>query len=316
MNGSSGEQGARAGDQSVSLTGARRLRLRTYRAVSRVAARTPLRGVLRLPVVRGLLRRAWLGPDLQQDTRVVEFDVQGVRLRAPARIATLYVRDKYEPLLVDWLRSHLHPGETAVDVGAHIGYLAVVMSQLVGPSGTVHAVEPVDENLDHLRHNLEVNDASNVVVHPVAAGDRREIRAFHMTGSSDSHGFYEHPLTGTAQVVDIQVVPVDELVSGPVHLAKVDVEGAELTVLGGMQRVLKGLDRLVVEWTPACQRAAGHADDALVTWLRELGYQLTVLDDTDSRVRSVEEVLDLLRAGRLAESWYANLVCTRPHTAS
>ncbi len=286
--------------------------MRTYRALSKVAARTPLRGVLRTPAVRRVLRRAWLGPELQQDQRLVDFEVQGVTLRGPARIASLYVRDKYEPLLVEWLGRHLNSGETAIDVGAHIGYLAVVMSRLVGTDGQVHAVEPVEENLTLLRHNLDANRATSVVVHPVAAGERREVRQFHMTGSSDSHGFFEHPLTKTARVVDIQVVPLDELVPGDVHLVKIDVEGAELVVLGGMNRLLsQGLDRLVVEWTPACQRAAGYADDALVRRLKGLGFELTVLDDTDGRVRSADEVLELLRAGRLEPGWYANIVCTR-----
>jgi hypothetical protein len=68
---------------------------------------------------------------------------------------------------------------------------------------------------------------------------------------------------------------LDDLVAGPAHLVKIDVEGAELDVLEGMPRLLEhtGL-ALVVEWHPALQVMAGYAGDALPRWLLERGWRL------------------------------------------
>src|SRR5262245_53155507 len=54
------------------------------------------------------------------------------------------VRGHYEPDEIAFMRGALKPGDTAVDVGAHIGFFAVQMASLVGPQGRVHAFEPFD----------------------------------------------------------------------------------------------------------------------------------------------------------------------------
>src|SRR5262245_64079544 len=53
------------------------------------------------------------------------------------------VRDRYETDEVEFVRTLLKPGDTAVDVGAHIGYFTMQMAAAVGPAGRVYAFEPL-----------------------------------------------------------------------------------------------------------------------------------------------------------------------------
>jgi hypothetical protein len=54
---------------------------------------------------------------------------------------------------------------------------------------------------------------------------------------------------------------------------KIDVEGAELDVLAGMTRLLRRSTlRLIVEWHPGLQEAAGYAPGALPRLLLEHGF--------------------------------------------
>ncbi len=62
----------------------------------------------------------------------------------------------------EWLRGMLAPGQRVVDVGANVGYFTVLMSRLVGPRGSVVAVEPDRDNLRLLRLNLWLNRCHNV----------------------------------------------------------------------------------------------------------------------------------------------------------
>lgn len=243
---------------------------------------------------------------------MVSFRTQGISLTAPARFVHLYVARDYEPLLVGWLQQNLVQGSTVIDVGAHIGYLSIVMSRAVGTTGRVLALEPAPENLSFLERNLAANRVGNVKVIAAGASNQTGRRSFHLTGSSDSHGFYDHPLTATSETIEVETFRLDDLVTGAVELVKIDVEGAEIDVLEGMPRLLsERLDRLVVEWTPACQRAAGRDVGDLPRMLQSHGFSLTVLDDIRHRVRTVREVIDLLERRELEASWYANIIAER-----
>ncbi len=221
---------------------------------------------------------------LHDDTTLVRFSVNGVNLTAPSHFVALYIGRQYEPLLVRWLQRHLSPGAVAVDVGAHIEFLSIIMSRAVGPAGHIVALEPAPENVRLLRRNLSANGSSNVQVVPSAAGDAAGKHAFHLTGSTDSHGFYDHPLTPTMSTIEVDVARLDDLLTGTVDLVKIDVEGAELDVLSGMDRIFReGLKYLVVEWNPACQLRAGRKVAELPERLTREGYSLTVLDDLRHR---------------------------------
>jgi FkbM family methyltransferase len=174
-------------------------------------------------------------------------------------------------------------GETVVDVGANIGYNTLYAAHRVGPKGRVYAIEPAQDNLAILYANLYANHLQNVVVLPYAAGSTHEIKQFFLRGDvSAVNSLYQdnfyHPITKTVEVL---AAPLDDLIPGTPALVKIDVEGGELEVLQGMSRILRsGSLRLIVEWHPTLQEAAGHAPDALPRRLKELGFKLRVVTHT------------------------------------
>jgi predicted RNA methylase len=66
----------------------------------------------------------------------------------------------------------LREGDIAVDIGANIGYLTVLASLLVGPTGRVVAFEPDPENVLRLRANVALNTGCNVTIVEKAVTDR------------------------------------------------------------------------------------------------------------------------------------------------
>ena len=199
---------------------------------------------------------------------------------------------------------YLQPGRVIVDVGANIGVNTVYAAQRVGRSGRVIAVEPTPDNLDVLRRNVARNDLPQVTIAAVAAGRAHETREFFIRGDvSAVNSFYQESVyAAVTSVVPVTVVPLDDLVDGNAHLVKIDVEGAELDVLGGMTRLLRSPALVIVaEWHPLLQEKAGFAADALPLALLELGFTLQGASHT--RVRPVRRehipalIAELRRSG-------------------
>lgn len=197
----------------------------------------------------------------------------------PIRLSVVLGNLRMQRMLAQWIQ----PGDTVVDVGANIGYNTLYASQLVGQSGHVFALEPAQDNLTILYANLFANRVQNVTVLPYAAGRTHAVKHFYLRGDvSAVNSLYQdnfyHPITDT---VDVLTAPLDDLIATTPSLVKIDVEGGELEVLHGMTRLLTDRTlRLIVEWHPTLQQAAGHAPDALPKHLLSLGYSIQVVSHT------------------------------------
>ena len=172
-------------------------------------------------------------------------------------------RSRVEP--EEWMMEALLPEMTVIDVGAHQGRYAIQFSRRVGEKGLVLAVEPEDRNLVLLNRNLELNEIHNVLSIRGACWSRREPLQFSHGNTLD----LSRVTQSAAKNGDLVGLPLDDLVTEAalrrVDLVKIDVEGAELDVLEGAQRVLREFrPRLFVE----CHRILSD----VVGWLDEHGY--------------------------------------------
>lgn len=67
----------------------------------------------------------------------------------------------------------LEEGSTVVECGAYMGYYTMRVAEIVGESGLVIAIEPVEENLRLLSMNVERNHFHNVSIVPKAVWKER-----------------------------------------------------------------------------------------------------------------------------------------------
>jgi FkbM family methyltransferase len=191
------------------------------------------------------------------------------------------VRGRYETDEVMFVRSALKPGDTAIDIGAHIGFFTMQMAATVGPTGVVYAFEPFDANADLLERSVAENRFGDRVVfqrQAVGASEGTATLTF-PPESLNSGGAYllregTVPLVGNLKV-SVSLVALDGLaLRRPVRLIKMDVEGAEPLVTRGAARILIE-DRPVVlsELHPKqLERAAGISPDQFLDQFRALGY--------------------------------------------
>jgi FkbM family methyltransferase len=137
------------------------------------------------------------------------------------------------------LEKVLRKGMTVLDIGANIGYYALMEHRLVGPSGRIIAVEPSAENTKLLEHNIALNECDNVKVFLGAVSDTNETRTFHLSNFSNLHTFHIDGIETdhlSGRTVEVQTRTVPEVMDGfgRPDLIRMDVEGHEVEVINGM----------------------------------------------------------------------------------
>jgi FkbM family methyltransferase len=186
----------------------------------------------------------------------------------------------YEPHLTRAISSVLPPGSRFLDIGANVGWFALLAASLVGPSGVVVAVEAHPVNADVLSRSRTLNGLENILVLPVAASDRVGTVQLQSAGGSNAAIVADD---GTRAAGDhfVTAVPLDDLrdLIGPVDVMKVDTEGAEyLALRGASQLVAAHRPEIFFEFSPGMvERLPGSTVAGLQAWIVDQGYALSVV---------------------------------------
>jgi FkbM family methyltransferase len=217
----------------------------------------------------------------------------------------------YEPFETSLLSAEIRPGMTIVDVGANIGYYTLLFSKLTGGSGRVYAFEPEPQNFGLLQQNLARNDRTNVEVFNLAASDQGGESFLYL--STENHGDHQTYLSDRErQKVRITMARLDDCVSGPVDLVKMDVQGFEAHVLHGMQSIIAASPRLTIftEFWPEGLRRAGSDPSEFLARLRAFDFEIFFINEYASRLEPANNE-ELLRRYAPAVGTHTNLLCRR-----
>jgi FkbM family methyltransferase len=171
--------------------------------------------------------------------------------------------------------SFVKPGCTVLDVGANVGLYTLLAAKR---GARVFAIEADPHNAARLRYHVKLNRLeSRVTVLEMAATEtERTISLFRNPqnwGESNivNRGDFYGTVAGS---------PIDSLNLPSVDICKMDIEGAELLALKGMERTLERSPRikLFVEYAEAFENSA-----ALLHFLRTHFSTLTVLEGNQNQ---------------------------------
>jgi FkbM family methyltransferase len=194
----------------------------------------------------------------------------------------LYFTGLYERRYLRFLWSQLRPGDVYLDIGAHVGIHAQSIAKRLLPiGGRVVAFEPAPDVASTLRKTCRVNGLSNVDVIPMALG--RETSELPLR--SDPVRFHEADAAVRSfygpgeETCVVRVAPFDAWARTTalesLDVVKIDVEGAELAVLEGMEESLSAYKpRLIgLEISDYLVEQAGTTEAKLRTTLSSLDYE-------------------------------------------
>jgi FkbM family methyltransferase len=176
-------------------------------------------------------------------------DVNGYKLQViPGDLgisSELLMFKTHEPLTTKLLSKELKKDMVCLDVGGNIGYYTLFESNIVGENGKVIAIEPSPPNFQHLKKNLEIQNTENVDAYNFAAGDKDgEINFLVYEESNGSFTIPDGETTDLpGELIKVQAKRLDtflgELKQDHVDFVRMDVEGYESHIIGGMINTIK-----------------------------------------------------------------------------
>lgn len=215
--------------------------------------------------------------DLTLQGRRVEFDMTYDPSFA-ADQATRYFLERdacCEPEVAHLMARVLREGDTAVDVGANVGFFTLLMSRLVGSSGRVLAFEPGVNNICKLSDNVGLNRMQNVTMHAVPLWSRNQEVTFYTRQDSGLNSLVSDDLalSGTK----MQAEMLDAYCRGVApRLIKIDAEGAEEHILRGAESLAQ-VEYVACELNALALEKFGSSGAALSQYMYEGGYQMFLL---------------------------------------
>lgn len=211
----------------------------------------------------------------------------------------VYYFGLWEPNLTRFISRRLVRGDTFIDVGANIGYFALLASTLVGDSGCVVAIEASPKLFAALRANLDRNGVHNVRAVNKTASDRREIVS--LFGGNDYH-------TGLTTICEqrglkfeceVETMPLSAIVSPSemrsARFIKIDVEGAEWSVVAGMAPLLQTTRpdlEIMVEIDPKLLACQQKDPQDVLTILLDAGFHAYRLENDYSAERYISPLTE------------------------
>ena len=175
-----------------------------------------------------------------------------------------------------------------VDVGANIGEFTSVIRRLE-PTSRVLAFEPSPE----IRAGLEARFAgdSRVTIDRHALSDRAVVAEFNVAAESvfssllpmraESADLYASYGVGIASRPTVETARLDDLVTEPVRVLKIDVQGNEIPLLAGAERTLAQTDAVLIELMLVSQYEGDATFFELHPRMLELGFMLRSLGPVD-----------------------------------
>jgi FkbM family methyltransferase len=217
----------------------------------------------------------WL-PDMlrHQDGRIKSGPAKGLRFN-PGASAVGFLFGTHDREVQHVLARLLHPGMTAYDIGANVGFTAVLAAKQTTPDGRVVCFEPLEANAAQLHHNARLNGFDHIAVRLEALGRQDGEAEFTLSHSPTWGRLAQAGATpdasGSTRVLvrSLDSIRANEGIAPP-EFIKMDVEGAEADVLAGAAGLL-------AEARPVMVIELHHTGPAVAAALAGLPYTTRLL---------------------------------------
>jgi FkbM family methyltransferase len=183
-----------------------------------------------------------------------------------------------EPEVQKALAEQIKPGMTFYDVGANIGFFSLLAARLVGTEGRVVAFEADPEIASRLREHVVKNEFARIAVEQQAVWSEPKTVYFARTdlATSPDRGLGHVVNENAKGTIEVNAVSLDDYAARAAmpDFIKCDVEGAEVEVFRGAQRLLKEKRPRIL-----CEMHSEENRQVLLKEFARLGYSCRMLDE-------------------------------------
>lgn len=172
------------------------------------------------------------------DNQYNEVKLLGRRIRVFGR--TGFLDALREIFFEDMYRINLPQAPFIIDCGANIGLSVIYLKQHY-PDARIIAFEPDSKNFDLLKNNIAAFSLKDVSLRQEAVWSENTILHFSNDGTMSSR------ITGEG-MHQVKAVRLADLLTTPIDFLKIDIEGAEYTVMNDIADRLHLVKNLFVEY--------------------------------------------------------------------
>jgi FkbM family methyltransferase len=206
----------------------------------------PVRRLRGLPLLGDFVHRvshAVLSSDELVWAQVAAGPARGIWLELSPRTGQGYLHGEVEQAVQQVLVEQVRPATVFYDLGANIGLFSVLASRLVGENGKVFSFEPDAEAAARLRRNIKRNGCQNITVIEKGVWSSNSVISFVAADASSPDRGVGKFSPGERSGADggKACVSLDSFVESapPPDAIKCDVEGAEVEVFRGAEKLLE-----------------------------------------------------------------------------
>jgi FkbM family methyltransferase len=204
--------------------------------------------ILKHKAIRVLLRKFY---NISSPDEWILTELEGVKIYINTLDVGLFrsfiIQRKYEEGTTKVFKRILRKGMTVIDIRACTGYYSLIASKIIGEKGKIFAFEPHPINYKWLKRGIEINSFTNVIPINKAIADRNgSIRLFCSTKNISDHSVV---FTENRGYVEVEAITLDKFCQENQILpdvVKIDIEGAELLALRGMEKTIEACENLAL----------------------------------------------------------------------
>ena len=144
------------------------------------------------------------------------------------------------------LMEELKEGMAVLDIGANLGYYALMEAARVGAQGKIYAVEPVPSNYQFLTENIRLNNFNDrVETFNLAISNQKGKQKLFLSKLSNLNTLFPEGTSCkqsmTGETIDVETMDLGFFLIGkrPIDLVRMDIEGAEVEVFQSLVQLLE-----------------------------------------------------------------------------
>ena len=223
----------------------------------------------------------------------------------------LLLKGVHEKNSTNQFKEEINEGMILLEVGANIGYYALIGARIIGDKGHIYAFEPSPQNIRSLIANVYINGFENIVeVHRKGIADKSSKLTFFLYTKSNLCGFVRRETEGDIRQIGeiiVDVSTIDQFLGKrKIDYLRMDIEGFEWEAIKGMKKTLRDKENfprgMFIEVHSALLQKKGHSAEEFINILTDCGYSVKksfYRGRSDISVNSTNELLkhNLLEKG-------------------